>query len=110
MSLNSEHQNLWELNNIISKYYDSLNRVYAVFERRYTKDENDGYPGYFVRWLLDRKHVFEYRITEDREMLLSVISMGIGPAYFSVFEFWGYHNAERFRLGVGEEEIIHNYR
>lgn len=78
----------------------------VIFEEEYPDKDIDS--GYFVRYLLDAKHVIEYRITNDRNFFLSIVSLAIGPHYFSPADFCDYENSQRFSLEASTEAIVHN--
>jgi hypothetical protein len=66
--------------------------------------------GYFLRFLLDKRHVIECRIEKDRGLFIAIPSIAIGPHYFSPGQFWDYENAQRFTLEATTEGIDHNLR
>lgn len=106
MPLKNNQLNLINLHNIITEYYFKLGRDFLIYENKNVDDINSN--DYYVRWLLDKKRVFEYRITRDRGIDLSIVSMAIGPHFFSVHDFWDYTNGERFRLSIDRESILAN--
>lgn len=108
MQLKNNDNNLRDLHNIITDYYYKLDRIFLIYEHDLLL-ENDT-NGYYVRWLLDRKHVFEYKVIEDRGMQLSIISKAIGPNFFSTYDFMSYDNAERFSLSVDKISILRNLK
>jgi hypothetical protein len=92
-------------NAVSSFYYDRL-RSNLIFESG--PPTNDADSGYFVRFLVDRKHVAEYRIASDRGISLSIVSLAIGPHYFSPGDFWDYDNSQRFSLEASTEAVSYN--
>lgn len=108
MLLKSDKDDLSKLHNIITNYYYNLGRKFIIYEHEISNEFNDN--DYYVRWLLDRKYVFEYRITEDRGMALSIVSKAIGPKFFTPYDFWDYDNAERFNMNVDEISILNNLK
>ncbi|WP_211467975.1 hypothetical protein, partial [Collimonas silvisoli] len=63
---------------VISYYQKNGNRHLSIFADKAPTDDEK----FYVRFLLDRKHVVEYAIVKDRGFNLSGVSLGIGPAYF----------------------------
>lgn len=108
MLLKNNEDNLIKLHNIIADYYYNLGRKFIIYEHNILSESDS--IGYYVRWLLDRKYVFEYRVTEDRNMMLSVVSMAIWSHFFIAHDFWDYDNAERFSLSVDEYAILKNLK
>jgi hypothetical protein len=95
--------------NAVSYFYrGDESRIILIFEEKYPDKDTDS--EYFVRFLLDRKHVVEYRITNDRGLFLSILSLAIGPHYFPPTDFWDYENSQRFNLEASTEAIVHNLK
>lgn len=109
MLLKNDEQSFELLFNAIGDYYKKKgNRVAYRFEN--VKPNSDMDADYFVRFLLEKKHVVEYRITEDRGYFISVPSLAIGPHYFNPEEFWDYENSQRFTLEASTEGIERNLK
>lgn len=109
MQLKNEAESFDLLFNTVSSYYRKYgNRQIVIFEEKYPSDDFEF--GYFVRYLLDKKHVVEYRVKSDRGLLLSIVSIAIGPHYFSPGDFWNYENSQRFSLEASTEAIDHNLK
>lgn len=109
MLLKNDDHSFGLLFNTIGNYYEKNgNRVVKRFENE--KPSSDVDTGYFVRFLLERKYVVEYRIVQDRGIFLSVPSLAIGPHYFMPSDFWDYQNFERFKLEASTEAIEHNLK
>jgi hypothetical protein len=107
VQLKNEMHSFDMLFNAVSSFYrgDQSRRV-LIFEEKYPDKDDDS--GYFVRFLLDRKHVVEYRVANDRGLFLSILSLAIGPHYFPPTDFWDYENSQRFNLEASTEAIVHN--
>jgi len=98
-----------ELFNTISSYYENIDgRKIFIFEEQYPTEDLE--LGYFIRYLLNAKHVVEYRVKNDRGIFLSVLSLAIGPHYFIPGVFWDYENSQRFNLDASTEAIVHNLK
>jgi hypothetical protein len=97
---------LSELFNAISSYYAERRRVFTIFDNASMSGEPP--TGYYVRFLLERKFVVEYKFESDRDTLVGTVSLGIGPAYFMPADFWNYENSQRFSLDESTEAIRHN--
>lgn len=95
--------------NTIGDYYEK-NGDRTVYRFENVRPGNDIEANYFVRFLLEKKHVLEYRIVQDRGLFLSVASLAIGPHYFRPAEFWDYKNSERFTLEASTEGIEINLK
>jgi hypothetical protein len=95
--------------NTASSYYrEHGDRQIIIFEEQYPSDDSE--RGYFIRYLLSKKHVVEYRVNSDRGFLLSIVSIAIGPHYFSPGDFWDYKNSQRFSLEASTEAIVQNLK
>ena len=109
MRFNNEMASFEALFNTITSFYQgSKGRVILIFDEGFPND--DILSGYFIRFLLDRKHVVEYRVANDRNMSLSVLTLAIGPQYFSPVDFWNYENSKKFSLEASTEAVVHNLR
>lgn len=108
MQLKNEMYSFDMLFNSISLFYDDNERKLLIFEQKFPTEDAD--EGYYVRYLLDRKHVIQYRIVQDRGFFLSILSLAIGPHYFDPADFWDYENSERFKLEASTEAIVHNLK
>lgn len=106
MQLKNDMDSFAALFNTVSLFYHDDRRNVLVFEQQSPTKDLD--VGYFVRYLLDRKHVVEYRIANDRGFFLSILSLAIGPHYFNPGDFWDYENSERFKLEASTEAIVYN--
>jgi hypothetical protein len=94
------------LYNAVTDFYFVTSRRCLIFESKSPGAEGQG--DYFVRFLLDGKHVVEYRIAEDRGTFLSIVSLAIGPHYFSPGDFWDYKNSQRFTLEASTDAVSYN--
>jgi hypothetical protein len=93
--------------NTVSSFYQAIpGRRVVIFETQFPGEDLG--EDYFVRYLLDAKHAVEYRIERDRNFLLSVLSLAIGPHYFPPCDFWDYENSQRFKLEASTEAVVHN--
>lgn len=109
MQLKNEMNSFELLFNTVSSFYQQFEkRRFLIFEEKFPSEDIDS--GYFIRYLLDAKHVVEYRITSDRNLFISIPSLAIGPHYFSPMEFWDYQNSQRFSLEASTEAIAHNLK
>lgn len=104
MILNNDNQSVDMLFNTIMNFYRTNgNREVLIFESSEIRDNYE--IGYFVRFLLEKKYVIEYKISSDRGYLLSILSLAIGPHFFTPGEFWDYKNSQRFMLEASTEAI-----
>lgn len=104
MQLNDDISSLARLYEAVMDYYKKHgNRHVSIFEDKVPGDEK-----YYVRFLLERKHVIEYAIVKDRNLYLSGVSLGIGPHYFGPADFWSFKDSERFTLEASTEGVKHN--
>jgi hypothetical protein len=108
VQLKNEIESFNELFNTVSLLYSGNGRKALIFESKFPDEDED--VGYFVRFLLDRKHVVEYRIAKDRGFFLSILSMAIGPHYFTVADVFDYDSLQRFELAASTEAVIHNLK
>lgn len=105
MQLNNDFDSFKILYEIINAYYKKAgNRFVTIFSDTPPSAEN----GYFVRFLVDRRHVVEYGIVQDRSCNLSSISLAIGPHYFGPADFWSYEASERFKMDASSDAVVHN--
>ena len=104
MQLKIDEESWFALDRIINAYYEKQARHFASF-RSGSSRTSDSLEFCF---LIDRKHVVKYIIGSDRGMLLGILFLGIGPAYFGPADFWSYEDSQRFRLGINIEDINHN--
>ena len=81
-------------------------RALAIFDEKPPGDDDK----YYIRFLVDRKHVVEYAIVKDRGFNLSGVSLAIGPHYFGAADFWSYKNSERFTLEASTGAIESNLK
>ncbi|WP_157900234.1 hypothetical protein [Rhodoferax koreensis] len=109
MLLKNDEKSFELLFNTIGDYYEKNgNRTAYIFEN--LKPGNNIEAGYFVRFLLEKKHILEYRIVQDRGFFIAIPSFAIGPHYFSPGEFWDYKNSQRFTLEASTEGIEQNLK
>lgn len=109
MLLKNDGASFDALFNAINAFYSEIgNRTVLIFEEQLPSENSE--TGYFVRFLLDRKQVIEYRIATDRGFFLSILSLAIGPHYFIPGEFWNYEDAQRFSLEPSTEAVVHNLK
>ncbi len=107
MQLKNEKASFDLLFNTVSAFYQkSGTRNIVIFEEKPPSEDLD--EGYFIRYLLDKTYVIEYRIANDRGYFLSILSLAIGPHYFPPGDFWDYKNSQRFNLEASTEAILHN--
>lgn len=108
MQLENDEKSFSLLFNAIGDYYEKNgNRAVHRFENVKPSGTE---TGYFVRFLLERKHVVEYRIAQDRDTFIGILSLAIGPHYFSPGEFLDYENSQRFVLEASTEGIETNLK
>lgn len=108
MQLKNEITDFNVLFNTVTRFYHGDDRKILIFDKKFPDDDVDS--GYFIRYLLDRKQVVEYRISKDRGFFLSILSVAIGPHYFTPADFWDYQNSQRFKLEASTDAIVHNLR
>lgn len=108
MQLKNNASSAEALFNSVSTFYFDGGRKCVIFENTLPNESVE--TDYFVRFLLDRKYVVEYRIASDRGRFLSVVSLAIGPEYFSPGDFWDYENAQRFDLEASTDAIPYNLK
>jgi hypothetical protein len=108
VQLKSDMSGFAAMFNGVSSFYKSAGRRIVIFDEKHPNGDVES--GYFIRYLLDAKHVVEYRIANDRNVFLSVLSLAIGPHYFAPGAFWDYENSQRFNLDASTEAIEHNLR
>lgn len=109
MLLKNDENNFSEPFNTFTAFYaDTVAPKFLIFENQLPSEDSGA--GYFVRYLLDRRHVFEYRVERDRGYFLSTLSLAISPHYFPSEDFWSYDNSQRFKLEASTEAIVHNLK
>jgi hypothetical protein len=109
VQLKNEMRSFDMLFNAVSSFYQkNEDRKILIFDEKFPSEDTDS--GYFIRYLLDRKHVVEYRIVNDRGFFLSILSLAIGPHYFPPADFWDYENSQRFSLEASTEAIENNLK
>jgi len=109
MLLKNDEKSFDLLFNTVGDYYEKNgNRTVYRFEK--SKPITGLEADYFVRFLLEKKYVIEYRITQDRGLFIAIPSLAIGPHYFSPGEFWDYKNAGRFTLEASTEGVEQNLK
>lgn len=107
MQLKNDNASLDLLCNTIDAFYIKHGkRDFIGFDMLYPSD-ND-LDEYYYRFLMNRKHVIEYKIAKERGTLIGVVSLAIGPHYFYPFDFWDYENSQRFDLDPTTEAIHRN--
>ena len=95
MRLESEIIDAHQLDGAIGKYYREKSRFVEIFDVHLS--ENDANM-FFVKFLLDRKHVIQYIISKDRGVWGASILLAIGPAYFRPAQFWSYDAMKMFSM------------
>lgn len=108
MQLKNEINSLDPLYNTVAEYYSDRGRRCLIFDAVLPGESVDS--GFYIRFLLDRKHVLEYRMERERGFFLSVVSLAIGPHYFTPGDFWDYENSQRFNLDASTEAIEQNLK
>ncbi len=104
MQSNNNSENSSILYNAVIDFYRDANRSVLIFE------EESCNEGFLVRFLVDKKYVFEYKICIDREVKIAIPSLAIGPHFFSPGEFWDYENSQRFTLEPTIEGLQKNLK
>jgi hypothetical protein len=109
VQLRNEMNSFDILFNTVTFFYNrDKGRHVLIFETKFPSEDIDA--GYYVRYLFDSKHVVEYRMANDRHTFLSILSLAIGPHYFTPADFWDYENPQRFSLDASTEAIEHNLK
>lgn len=93
------------LDEIICEYY---RRVGGRSASNFLRTEDEKCLGYDTYFLVDRRHVIRYGISEDRGTWLGAVSLAIGPHYFGAADFWSYENFRRFTLEASTEGVVKN--
>lgn len=92
--------------------YEVIYEYYARYEGRFIEIFDDKSPDergdYYVRFLLDRKHVVQYSIGPDRGVNLGALTLAIGPHYFRPADFWSYEASARFKIEASTDAVMHN--
>lgn len=105
MQLGNDLKSFQRLYEAVNSFYGRCAiRHWAIFEDLTPEQEDK----YYVRFLVDRKHVVEYAVVTDRGFQLSGVSLAIGPRYFGPADFWSYENSKRFALEATTEAIEQN--
>lgn len=105
VQLENDFPSFQKLYEVVYAYYkEHGDRHVSIFD-----DQRPGNEGkYFVRFLVDRRHVVEYAIVQDRGVCLSGVSLAIGPHYFGAADFWSYEASRRFKLDASTDAVVHN--
>lgn len=107
MQLNNDHASFVLLFEAVTSFYKKPTpREVFIFANQAPSEEGK----YYVRFLLDRKHVIEYSIVTDRGYNLSGVGLAIGPHFFGAADFWSYAAAERFKMEASTDAIEFNLR
>src|ERR1051325_10232828 len=106
VQLKNDLESFDALFNTVSDYYEKNNRSCVIFETNFLGGDME--PSYFIRFLVDRKNVIEYKVAQDRGMLLSILSLGIGPHYFTPADFWNYEKSKLFKMEASTDAIFFN--
>jgi len=105
VQLNNDFESFEALYAAIYAYYKKMGvRTVTIFADK--PPGNDG--EFYARFLVDRKHVVEYGVVQDRGSTLSSVSLAIGPHYFGPADFWSYEASQRFKMDASLDAIVHN--
>lgn len=106
-----------QLNNDLSSFealFEAIRKYYKVSGDRAIKFISYTPPNSFetfeVEFLLDRKHICKYLVTQDRWGNVAGVELAIGPYYFGPADFWSYENSERFTMEASTEGVEKNLR
>jgi hypothetical protein len=96
----------------IEQYYSSRKRVCyrrsgivihtSVIDGRTLED------GYSVKYIIDRKHFFQYFIPIDTRNFFAHLSFGIGPEYESMYSLVSESNQSKFSMESTTEAVANN--
>lgn len=98
---------------------DDLNSLYGVIneyynpsgERRaYICGDKSNDDGFFIQFLVDRRHLVKYEIGKEQFGLTGGIGLAIGPVFFPPHVFWSHENGERFSMNITPEAIKVNLK
>ncbi|WP_284306498.1 hypothetical protein [Hydrogenophaga electricum] len=104
--LSSDEAGLLLLIQTVNSYYKTQsNRVFHIFENNFSSNPVEGYG---LKFLLDRRHVIEYKVFEDRRLLLGVVTLAIGPCYFLPEQFSDPEISSKFTLEPTVSGVIKN--
>ena len=109
MQLKNDMASLEILYNTASLFYAKKEGCKLLIFEQKAPDEYIEF-GYYIRFLLDGKHVVEYRIANDRGFFLSILSLAIGPHYFPIIHLWDYENSQRLSLDASTDAIENNLK
>lgn len=106
MQLEDNMDGFARLSEEIQRFYlDQPHRTIYIFDNKAPeKSSGDCY----LRFLIDRKHVVEYRLCRDRGVVLGVISLAIGPQYFLPIHFLDVETAKRFTIEPTTSGVVKN--
>jgi len=91
------------LNDCIREYYaKNGNQPNEKF------DANTSDDGFFVCYLINRKHAIKYEFFFDRNLFIGSLTLAIGPHYFGSSAFWSYENSTRFSINATTEAVEKN--
>ena len=88
--------------------HDYYRKVGGRFASNFLRSEDSTCVGYATYFLIDRRHVIRYGISQDRGRWLGAVSLAIGPHYFGAADFWSYEASQRFTLEATTEGVIKN--
>jgi hypothetical protein len=95
------------ISNAIHDYYGEHKTRFVRIFRVYTDEHRRTH----CEFLLDRRLVVRYSVGPDDKgygVTCGALSVGIGPHYFSPYDFWNHEDAERFRMEASPESIKFN--
>jgi hypothetical protein len=106
LQLNNDLESFSLLITTIGSYYHTRRRPLQVFFHQ----EPKGQDRYFIRFLIDRKHVVEYSIEYEAKVRGNIggLRLGIGPEYFPPIVFWSEMESRRFSMAATTEAICDN--
>lgn len=91
-----------ELRQIIFKHHQEKGLPATIFW------ESEEYGFFNIYFLISRKYVAHYGISEDRSTAIGGVQLAIGPHYFSPEDFWGYEPAQRFSIETDDGAVKRN--
>lgn len=93
-----------DLQKSILTFYKNLGRDAICFR----ESKNVDWNGAYLHFLVDKRRVIRYGFTNDREVWVGGVEMGIGPEYFSPAFFWSYEDSTRFSRDLDTQSVFHN--
>ena len=105
----SEMESFYDDNyNIITKHYVDKRIDVDIFDSNFPSDIKT--EAHFLRFLVDRRHVVEYKIHWELPMgvLFPTFSVAVGPAYFYVGLLWPKDSLNKFSLEVDKVNLKRN--